>query len=133
MKNNDLQVLDYIPTPLSFLKKYIRFRNVSNEYLLPFFVKSYHYCYYSKIYRLFHYKYYIQVILQGQEWRTLMKKSVISISKDRIFDTFFVSFMESFGFKVFQLNPPLLKLVINGYWPEPFPSLLMWEIFPNRW
>lgn len=62
-----------------------------------------------------------------------MKNSVISISKDRIFDTFFVSFMESFGFKVFQLNPPLLKLVINGYWPEPFPSLLMWEIFPNRW
>ena len=44
-----------------------------------------------------------------------MKNSVISISKDRIFDTFFVSFMESFGFKVFQLNPPLLKLIINGY------------------
>lgn len=121
MKNNDLQVLDCIPTPLSFLKKYIKFRNVSNEYLLPFLynhntiVTTAKYIFTTAKYIYFHYKYYIQVILQGQEWRTLMKKSVISISKDKIFDTFFVSCMESFCFQVFQLNPPLLKLVINIY------------------
>lgn len=134
MKNNDLQVLDCIPTPLSFLKKYIKFRNVVMNTYSPFCTIITLLLLQQNIYLLQQniYTFIISIIFKlyyrdknGEHWWKVSNQYF----QRQVFDTFFVSCMESFLFSSISVESPLLKLVINVYWSKPFPSLLMWN-FP---